>query len=214
MTPTREGGLNAARARKLPRLETFAAKYRTSLGGTERYGRFFSASRTVGGRFHAFPSDRGTRRRAGCSFGLARFASLRLVLEILVGEEELFTSSPNELGAAIYTIERLVLELHRSFPLTIRPSPNTSLFELEDRPGPSIRTILLAAVNLFHFPTLFLARSLARERLLRTAPIARLQIERVLLDILDDIFLLHLPFEAAKRALNRFAFLYLDFSHA
>ena len=209
MTPTREGGLNAARARKLPRLETFAAKYRTSLGGTERYGRFFSASRTVGGRFHAFPSDRGTRRRAGCSFGLARFASLRLVLEILVGEEELFTSSPNELGAAIYASERLVLELHRSFPLIdpARTSGGSSSkiarsFTPDDLP------------SLFDFPTLFLARSLAGERLLRTAPITRLQIERMFLDIFDDIFLLHLPLETAECAFDRFAFLYLDFSHA
>jgi hypothetical protein len=73
---------------------------------------------------------------------------------------------------------------------------------------------LLCAVKLFDFPTLLLACSLARERLLGTTPVARLQIERVLLDILDDIFLLHLPFETAQRALDRFAFLYLDFSHA
>jgi hypothetical protein len=34
----------------------------------------------------------------------------------------------------------------------------------------------------------------------------------MLLDILDDIFLLHLPLEASKRALDRFAFLNLYFS--
>jgi hypothetical protein len=36
----------------------------------------------------------------------------------------------------------------------------------------------------------------------------------MLLDILDDIFLLHLAFEAAKRAFDRFAFLHFDFSQA
>jgi hypothetical protein len=36
----------------------------------------------------------------------------------------------------------------------------------------------------------------------------------VLLDILDDIFLLNLPLETPKGALDRFAFLYFDFSHA
>jgi hypothetical protein len=36
----------------------------------------------------------------------------------------------------------------------------------------------------------------------------------MLLDILDDIFLLYLAFEATKRALNRFAFLNLDFGQA
>jgi hypothetical protein len=34
----------------------------------------------------------------------------------------------------------------------------------------------------------------------------------MLLDILDDIFLLYLPLEAAKRTFNRFAFLNFDFS--
>jgi hypothetical protein len=36
----------------------------------------------------------------------------------------------------------------------------------------------------------------------------------MLLDILDDVFLLHLPLEPAKSALDRFALLNLDFSHA
>jgi hypothetical protein len=40
------------------------------------------------------------------------------------------------------------------------------------------------------------------------------QIERVLLDVLDDVFLLDLALETAESALNRFALLYLDFSHA
>jgi hypothetical protein len=34
----------------------------------------------------------------------------------------------------------------------------------------------------------------------------------MLLDILDDIFLLHLPLEATKRALDRLAFLNFHFS--
>jgi hypothetical protein len=36
----------------------------------------------------------------------------------------------------------------------------------------------------------------------------------MLLDILDDIFLLHLALEAPERTFNRFAFLNLDFSQA
>jgi hypothetical protein len=42
----------------------------------------------------------------------------------------------------------------------------------------------------------------------------RLQVERVLLDVLDDVFLLHLPLETAERALDRLAILDFDFSHA
>src|SRR5262249_62017573 len=47
---------------------------------------------------------------------LARLASLRLVLEILVGEEELLAGGPDELCTAINAGERLILELHRSLP--------------------------------------------------------------------------------------------------
>ena len=36
----------------------------------------------------------------------------------------------------------------------------------------------------------------------------------MLLDILDDIFLLHLPFESSKSTLDRLAVLDLDFRHA
>ena len=86
----------------------------------------------------------------------------------------------------------------------------------------SIRIVMIqlerAAVDqssrLVRLATLLLARALARQRLLGAAPIAWLQVERMLLDILDDIFLLHLPLEAAKRALDRLAFLNLDFSQS
>src|SRR4051812_30296508 len=62
---TQGGGteLNAARARKLPRLKTFAAEYRSPLCRTERHGRLFPAGRAVGRRFDAFASDRCARRR-------------------------------------------------------------------------------------------------------------------------------------------------------
>ena len=36
----------------------------------------------------------------------------------------------------------------------------------------------------------------------------------MLLDIFDDVFLLNLPLEPAESAFNRFALLYLYFSHA
>jgi hypothetical protein len=67
---------------------------------------------------------------------------------------------------------------------------------------------------LVQFPALLFTTTLTRECLLRPAFVARLQIERVLLDILDDIFLLHLALEAAEGALNGFAFLDFNFSHA
>jgi hypothetical protein len=44
--------------------------------------------------------------------------------------------------------------------------------------------------------------------------IPRFEIERVLLDVLDDVFLLDLTLETAESAFDRFALLNLDFSHA
>src|SRR5690606_31318695 len=69
-------------------------------------------------------------------------------------------------------------------------------------------------VALFRVATLLLARPLAGECLLGPALIARLQIERVLLDVLDDVFLLDLPLEAAKRAFDRLAILNFDFGQS
>ena len=68
--------------------------------------------------------------------------------------------------------------------------------------------------GLVRLAALLLARTLTRQRLLGAAAIAWLQVERMLLDILDDIFLLHLPLEATKRAFDRLAFLNLDFSQS
>ncbi len=66
--------------------------------------------------------------------------------------------------------------------------------------------------QLVRFASLLLPRTLARQRLLGAATVAWFQVERMLLDILDDIFLLHLPLEATKRAFDRLAFLNFHFS--
>ncbi len=72
----------------------------------------------------------------------------------------------------------------------------------------------LRSGGLIRLAALLLARPLPRQRLLGAAAIARLQVEGVLLDILDDIFLLHLPLEPAKRALDGLAILHFHFSQA
>ena len=66
--------------------------------------------------------------------------------------------------------------------------------------------------RLLGFPTLLFSRAFACQRLLGPAFVARLQVERVLLDVLDDIFLLHLALETPQRAFDRLAVLHLDFS--
>jgi hypothetical protein len=74
----------------------------------------------------------------------------------------------------------------------------------------------MAEVNgpLVQFPALLFSAAFTSEGLFRPALVTRLQIERVLLDILDDIFLLHLPLEAAQGAFDGFAFLDFYFSQA
>ena len=59
----------------------------------------------------------------------------------------------------------------------------------------------------------FLAVALASERGFDPLFLARLQIERMLLDFLDDVLLLDLPFEAAKGVFKRLPFLDPHFRH-
>ncbi|HYS27421.1 MAG TPA: hypothetical protein VEP46_17555, partial [Vicinamibacterales bacterium] len=115
-------------------------------------------------------------------------------LELLVSEEKLFTGRPDELRPAVHTPKGLVLELHRSPPLLVV--------------GPR-----LAAALLLGFASKLLAITLSRQRLLGAAFVTRLQVEGVLLDVLDDVFLLHLPLEPSESALDGLALLNLDFSH-
>ena len=75
------------------------------------------------------------------------------------------------------------------------------------------RAALISPAWLVRFATLLFARTFTRQRLLGAATIAWLQVEGVLLDILDDIFLLHLPLEATESTLDRLAILHFDFSH-
>jgi hypothetical protein len=72
----------------------------------------------------------------------------------------------------------------------------------------------LVGVGLLRFAPELLAIPLPRECLLRSSLVAGFQIEGMLLDILDDVFLLNLPLESAEGALDRFALLNFDFSHA
>src|SRR6266852_3764424 len=67
--------------------------------------------------------------------------------------------------------------------------------------------------SLIRFAPLLLAQSLPRKRFLGPALLAGFHVEAVLLDFLDDVFLLHLALETAQGILQRLAFLDNDFSH-
>ena len=178
--------LQASSPRVFARLKTLLAEDRSPLGGSKRHRGFSAAIRAVGDRFHSLACNHRPRRSAG-PFGFAGLTPFGFVLEVLVSEELLFPSCPDELLAAVHAPEDPVLELHRSAPRS--------------------RSVLL------QFASEFLPIPLARERLLGPALVSRLQIEGVFLDVLDDVFLLHLPLEASEGAFNRFALLNLHFSH-
>jgi len=67
--------------------------------------------------------------------------------------------------------------------------------------------------ELVRFSPLLLTQSLPRKRFLGTAFLAGLHVEAVLLDFLDDVFLLHLALETAQCIFQRLTFLDNDFSH-
>jgi hypothetical protein len=72
----------------------------------------------------------------------------------------------------------------------------------------------LVGVGLFRFAPELLTIAFPRERLLCPSFVTRFQIEGMLLDVLDDVFLLNFPLEPAESAFDRFALLNFYFSHA
>jgi hypothetical protein len=62
-------------------------------------------------------------------------------------------------------------------------------------------------------PPLLLAQPLARKRLFCAALFSRLHVVAVLLDLFDDIFLLHFTLKTAQSIFQRLTFLNADFSH-
>jgi hypothetical protein len=72
----------------------------------------------------------------------------------------------------------------------------------------------LVGVGLFRFAPELLPIPFAGESLLGPSLVAGFQIEGMLLDIFDDVFLLDLPLEPAESAFDGLALLNFDFSHA
>jgi len=66
--------------------------------------------------------------------------------------------------------------------------------------------------SLLRFFAALLPVSLASQRLLRPALLTGLQIEGVLLDLFDDVFLLHFALESAQGAFQSLTLLDVDFS--
>src|SRR6185295_9363148 len=114
--------LDAASPSELPGLKAFLAEHGTPLRRLERHGRLLAAGRAHRLCFHPFaghPASGWTSR----PLALAGLAALRLVLEVLVGEELLLPRRPDELSGAVHAIEDPVLELHRALPRRGRSTP-------------------------------------------------------------------------------------------
>src|SRR5882762_8972263 len=67
---------------------------------------------------------------------------------------------------------------------------------------------------LIQFAPLLLAQTLPRKRFLGPAFLAGFHVEAMLLDFLDDVFLLHLALKTPQGIFQRFTLLDDDFSHA
>src|SRR5215470_251925 len=106
--------LDAASPGEFPGLEAFFAENRTPLCWLEGDRGLLAARRARRDGFYSLASD-GARRSTG-PLPFARLAPLRLVLEVLVGEELLFSCRPDELRAAVNALKDPILELHRSLP--------------------------------------------------------------------------------------------------
>ena len=94
-------------------LEAFAAIHWTTLRGFERNSGFTLAAGAYCLGFDPLviaPALRQAKRLG--PLALTAFTAFRFVLELLVVEEELFTGCEHEVGAAVHTLEDLVLELH------------------------------------------------------------------------------------------------------
>jgi len=90
--------------------EAFAAKYRSSLGGTEGQGSFFSAARADSNRLLFC-------KVTGCSVGrcallLAGLAPFGKICELFIVEEKLLSCGKNKIAAAVHALQHSVLEFH------------------------------------------------------------------------------------------------------
>src|SRR5215470_17706815 len=108
------GRLDAPGPGEFPGLEAFLAEDRTALRRLEGDRGLLAARRAIRDGFHPLPSD-GASRTAG-PFAFARFAALRFVLEVLVGEKLLLSRRPDKLRAAVHALKDPILALHRSLP--------------------------------------------------------------------------------------------------
>jgi len=118
---------------------------------------------------------------------LARFAALRLILEVLVVEEMLLSRRENKVCPTICALDDSVLKLWHCY----RSRGPTQA--IDPRP---LRTP--TGLKLLDLPTTFFPVSLASQRLLGPFLLTGLQVKRVPFDLFDNVLLLNFTLEAPK----------------
>jgi hypothetical protein len=127
------------------------------------------------------------------ALGFASLAALWLVFKVLVVEEVLFSRCEHEICTAVYALQYSVLKLRHS----LCPINSLNCCWKEGRIGilPSLLPKLL------NFPAILLPVPFTGQRLLGPELLARFQVERVSLDLFDDVLLLDLSLETSKGVL-------------
>lgn len=189
-------------------LEALPTVDRTTLSGLEGYRRLLAALRANGGGFDPLVTLAAQHL---ASFGLAGFAPLRFVLETLIGEEKLLARGEYKLCPAIDTLEDLIPVLHAQHPCSNGPSLLSGSVLAENRLRLGRLHPRLASAGLILSLPCLLPAPLASQSFLHSSLFTRFQVERVSPNFLDDIFLLNLALEAAKRVFQRFPFLKSNF---
>jgi hypothetical protein len=131
---------------------------------------------------------------------LAGFAPLGFVLEPLVGEEELLTRGEDELRSAVDALEDLIPVFHPWLPCSYwSPPPRLQAGWKE-----ALRFAFhprLTAAGLVLTLSCLLPAAFASQSFLDSPFLSGFQIEGVFLNLLDNVFLLHLALETSKRVL-------------
>lgn len=101
-------------------MKALPAKYRAPLSWFKWNRSFLAALRTLGARLNFIVRVIGGRGGTGAqnrdALGFAGFTTFGFVLELLIVKEKLLPGCENEVGAAIDTVQNLVLKFHGNAP--------------------------------------------------------------------------------------------------
>lgn len=191
-------------------LEALAAKNRAALSRLEGDGGFLTTLR----------ANRRRDRSLRCALalvgltplGLATLATLGLVLKSLFRVEELLPGRENKFASAVNTLQRSISVFHNRSPRAkeLLAAPANEMESLLVFEGPFLAGLpWLIALEPGLFPD-----TLAGQRFFHPPLFPWLEIVGVTFDFFDDVFLLDLALETAKRIFQRLAFLKPNFSQS